>query len=234
MIDVITTSFYIKAPAFDRSDFEKHSRELFDEWERHVRARVTLPDYSLTLVIEEGSIKGFGKIAATTGALCIAIGNYGSFVSGIQTIRAQGSYVASALFEQAKESFGCGSTRGNSKKSGGEIFYLRNLFERVQRGDIDPDQAIREVHVRLGEQATSEPGFLTSLASGLADAPRHPKQMTLPYDSLDECIGTNLEHGEPKPRLPHIPPTPIVQHFRIEISRPSKGKKKKVTLTKIS
>jgi hypothetical protein len=64
MLDVLTTSFYIKSPAFDKAAFEYHSSELFDEWEAQVEAHLLLPDYALTLVLEEGSIKGRGKVAA--------------------------------------------------------------------------------------------------------------------------------------------------------------------------
>ena len=148
MLDVVTTSFYIKAPAFKRDDFAHYSTQLFDEWDAYVEGHLDLPDYAVTLIVEEGSIKGLGRIAATAGALYIAIGNYGGFISGVQTIREQASSVTNALFDQAKSHFGCGSTRGNSKQSGGEIYYLRNLFDRVQRGQVTPDQAVAEVQDR--------------------------------------------------------------------------------------
>lgn len=234
MIDVVTTSFYIKAPSFKKDDFEKFSTELFDAWYKHVETHLNLPDYSLTLVIEEGSIKGGGKIAAAAAALYVAIGNYGGFVSGLEVIHKQATEVTNALFDQAKQSFGCSSMRGNSKKKGGEVFYLKNLFGRVQRGELTPDQAIEEIRTRWGEEAASSPDFLKQLASSLTDAPRHPEQLSLSDESWEDCSLIEFQERAPTPRKPYTPDTPTNQHYRIEISRSSKGGSRKVRLIKVN
>lgn len=233
MLDVVTTSFYIKAPAFDKDDFERYSTQLFDQWDSYVEAHLDLPDYALTLVVEEGSIKGLGKIAATAGALYIAIGNYGGFISGVQTIREQASYVTNALFDQAKRNFGCKGTPGNSKQSGGEIYYLKGLFDRVQAGQLSSDQAMAEVQDRWGHDAANSPELLKSLASGLETAPLHPKQLSLPDEVWEPCEMVELPARERKPKAPRRRELPISQHYRIEISRQQKGGDKKVKLTKV-
>lgn len=233
MLDVVTTSFYIKAPAFEKDDFAQYSTQLFDEWDSYVETHLNLPDYAVTLVVEEGSIKGLGKIAATTGALYLAIGNYGGFVSGVQAIREQASYVTNALFDQAKQRFGCGSTRGNSKQSGGEIYYLRNLFERVQRGELTANQAVAEVQDRWGEEAVSSPDFLKDLAESLDKAPRYPEQLPMSDDFWEPCEEVEVPVRQPKPKIPRSPEVPIPQHYRIEIFRPRRGDDKKIKLTKL-
>jgi hypothetical protein len=233
MLDVVTSSFYIKAPGFERQEFQRHSTELFDAWDKEVESRLNLPDYSLSLVVEEGSIKANGTIAATAAALYLAIGNYGSFMSGLQTLEKQIAYVTDTLFDQAKRSFGCSNARGNSKRSGGEILYLKNLFEQVQSGRITPDQAVNKIRDRWGEEAASTPKFLQDLASSLAEAPRYPEQLSLPDHSWDICAELDDPDRRPKPRPPRFPEVLIPQHYRIEIFRPSKGEKKKVKLTKL-
>ena len=87
MFDLGSTDFYIAVPSMPRREFEKYSTSLFDEWDEYAARILALPDYSLVLEVEEGSIKGSGKIAVVLGALYIGIGNYGSFMSGLQTIR---------------------------------------------------------------------------------------------------------------------------------------------------
>ncbi|MGH8061517.1 MAG: hypothetical protein ACREO7_05830 [Pseudoxanthomonas sp.] len=233
MLDVVTTSFFIKSPTFNKGAFEHHSSELFDEWEAHVESYLQLPDYALTLVLEEGSIKGKGKIAAGAAALYFGIGAYGDFVSGLRTIHEQASYVTNVLFDQAKNHFSCDNERGNTRRSGGEIVYLQRLFERVQFGSISPEQAIREVTIRWGEDATYSPEFMHNLASSLEAAPRFPEQLPLSDESWPDCLDLEPLGREPEPRAPRAPELPIPQHYRIEISRPSKGEKKKVKLTKI-
>lgn len=233
MFDVVTTSFLIKTPVFDREDFERYSSSLFDEWDRHVETHLRLSDYALTLVIEEGSIKGSGKIAATAAVLYFAIGSYGDFISGIKTIQGQATFVANVLFENAKHRFQCSETRGNKKQSGGEIFYLKRLFDRVQHGDVTADQAIEEIRQRWGEDVASSPEFLKDLASSLASASRYPEQLSLSDNSWEPCIAVDSPERQPRPRTPRAPETPIPQQYRIEITRSSKGDEKRVKLTKV-
>jgi hypothetical protein len=233
MLDVVKTSFYIKAPAFDRDNFAQYSTDLFDQWDTYVEAHLDLPDYAVALAVEEGSIKGWGRIAATAGALYIAIGNYGDFISGVQTIRQQASYVTDALFDQAKRSFNCNSTRGNSKQSSGEIYYLKNLFDRVQAGRLTSDQAVAEVQSRWGADAENSHELLEDLATSLARAPRHPEQLPL-LDYFPETCETVVKPPQAPPPSPlRRPEPPIPQHYRIEIVRPRKGADKKVKLTRV-
>lgn len=233
MLDVVTTSFYLKAPMFTKEAFERYSTELFDEWDRYVEKHLGLPDYAVTLVVEEGSIKGAARIGAAVGALYVAIGNYGSFISGVQIIREQATHVTNALFDEAKHRFGCKSTRGNSKQSGGEIYYLKNLFERVQRGQVTPDQAVAEVQDRWGHEASGSPEFLQELARSLARAPRHPEQLPMADEFWEPCGEPEAPPLAPKLRRPPLPGAPVPQQYRIEIFRKNKGGSKKVKLTKL-
>jgi hypothetical protein len=233
MLDLVTTSFYIKSPAFDKVAFEHHSSELFDEWEAQVEAHLLLPDYALTLVLEEGSIKGRAKIGAYAAAFYFGIGAYGDFMSGLGTVRDQAVYVSNILFEQAKSEFSCSSERGNTKRTGGEIIYLQRLFERVQAGRLTPDQAIRDVRERWGEEAASSTAFMHELAANLEGAPKFPEQLTLSDESWPDCLDLEPLDKEPIPRIPRRADPPIPQHYRIEIWRPGKGEKKKLKLTKV-
>lgn len=233
MLDVVTTLFHIKSPVFDRAAFEHRSSELFDQWSAQVEAHLPLPDYALTLVLEEGSIKGRGKVAAYAVALYVGIGEYGDFMSGLGTIRDQVAYLSNILFDQAKREFSCSTERGNTKRTDGEIIYLRRLFERVRRGVLTPDQAIREVTRRWGEEAASSPAFMHDLADNLKGAPRSPEQLSLLDETWPECPDIEPLGKEPSPKPPRSPGSPIPQHYRIEIWRPSRGEKKKVKLTKV-
>ncbi|MGE0116276.1 MAG: hypothetical protein AB7T07_15500 [Steroidobacteraceae bacterium] len=233
MLDVVTTSFYIKSDLFGKDSFEQLALALFDEWDGQVAKNLQLTDYSLTLVIEEGSIKGSGKIAASAAVLYIAIGNYGDFIAALATIKSQVEYVTSALFQQAKSRFNCETSLGNTKRSGGEIFYLERLFHRVRLGALSPDQAMQEIRARWGEEAASSPDFMRDLAKSLEDSPHYPEQLSLSDDSWESCTDVEESPESPRPRLPREPEFPIPQHFRVEISRLSKGEQKKIRLTRV-
>ena len=80
MIYLGGTDFYIDVPSLPRHEFEQYSTKLFDEWEAYVENALKIPDYSLALEVEEGSIKGSAKIAAALGAIYIGIGQYLSLI----------------------------------------------------------------------------------------------------------------------------------------------------------
>ncbi|MDE1943419.1 MAG: hypothetical protein KGI47_09780 [Betaproteobacteria bacterium] len=106
MIDIGTTDFYIDVPSMAKNEFEKYSVRLFDEWEEFIKTGLMLPDYRLALEVEEGSVKGVGRIAVALYALYLGIGNYGSFISGLQTIHDQVNAVGDYLANQAVVPFG--------------------------------------------------------------------------------------------------------------------------------
>lgn len=234
MIDIGSTNFLINVPSLPEEEFEQYSTKLFDEWDKSIEETLILPDYSISLEIEEGSIKGGGKIAITLGALYMGIGNYGDFISGLETISGQVSHVGSVLFERAKAPFGCSSVNARVRKSGGSLSSLHRLFERVQRGTLTADEAMLQVKTMLGEEGESVPEFSRELQHQFETLPRYPKQLSLIDDELVECADIPSEQKkEPKPRKPRPEPIPIPQHYRVEIWRASKKEKKRVKVTKL-
>ena len=86
MINISRTDFYINVSELSSIEFEKYSTQLFDDWEEFTAEHLHLSDYSLSLEVEEGSIKALKKISVAAGILYIAIGQYGSFILGIEAI----------------------------------------------------------------------------------------------------------------------------------------------------
>ena len=117
MIDLGATDFYIDVPSLPRHEFEKYSTKLFDEWESYVEQVLKIPDYALALQVEEGSIKGGAKIAATLYALYMGVGQYGSFISGVQTIQGQISSIGDFLAIHATTPFSSGEVKPVIKKT---------------------------------------------------------------------------------------------------------------------
>ncbi len=231
MINIGSTDFLISVPSLSQDDFERYSTNLFDTWEMCVAQNLLLPDYAISLEVEEGSIKGAGKIGATLAALYFGIGQYGSFISGLQTIGSQVSYASDALLESARSPFGGSNVNAEGKKSRGSLSQLHKLFDKVQAGAMSPDEAMRKVEKIFGEEAITLPGFMHYLKSEFEKAPRHPKQLSLIDESLEAC---NPLHP-PKKRSPCSPrpkPIPTSHQYRIEIWRESKKDEKKVKITK--
>ena len=134
MIDIGTTHFRIAVPSVARPDFKRYSTELFDKWERHVSEILSLPDYSIELDVEEGSVKGRGAIAVMLGALYVGIGNYGDFISGLQTIGRQINSAGDFLAEQASSRFATAGYTSHVRKSGGSLTRLQRQRGSPIRG----------------------------------------------------------------------------------------------------
>ena len=231
MINIGSTNFLIKVPSLPQEEFKRYSTKLFDEWEKNVERTLLLPDYSISLEIEEGSIKGGGKVAVALGALYFGIGSYGDFISGLETIRGQVSYVSNALFKSARAPFGCSSVNAKARKNGGALSDLHRLFDKVQRGMLTADEAMSEVNTLFGEEGESVPEFIRELRLQFENAPRHPEQLSLVDDEWEVC---GEDKTEEKKNLPGRPrPKPIPQQYRIEIWRESKKDKKHVKVTKL-
>ena len=228
MLDLGSTAFIIETPGLPRRRLERYSTQLFDKWDLYISSVVSIPDYSVALEIEEGSIKGKGKIALTLGALYFGIGNYGSFVAGVQTIRDQVVAASNFLADQANSRFDADMT---VKRKGGIAAQLHRLFTRVQSGQLSVDEAMDEAERLIGENSTDSPNFMAALREALRTAPKHHRQTELGLEVLDvvEPLPENNE-SESKSYMPR-PPLPPFPHLRIEVWRESRREERKVRIS---
>lgn len=232
MIDIGGGSFHIKVENLAPDELEAFSTSLFDRWEKDVENGLLLTDYALSLRIEEGSVKGVGKIAAGLGALYIAIGQYGSFVNGLQTIHSQVASVSSGLADSATNELPQATARPKIRTAGGTLAKLQTLFKKVQNRKITIDEAMEDAARLLGDESARSPEFMDALQSALEEVPRFPEQMSLPYELPDEEIIAAVRPPQvskaPKPR----PAPPPIEHYRIDIWRDSKKTERHVNVTK--
>lgn len=234
MIDIGITEFLIAVRSLAKDDFEIYSSRLFDTWDEYIEKSLRVPDYSISLEIEEGSIKGKGRIAIAVGALYLGIGNYGSFISGLQTIRGQVSYVSNKLVENAVSPFEGNNVKTTYRNSGGALSHLHRLFQKVQKGELTADQAMKEAERILGDEANSSPEFMQKLNEALKNAPKYPKQEYLFEGEESELSGGNEERDKKKPsRTPTPKPDIPINQFRVEIWRESKRGKKNIRIRKL-
>jgi hypothetical protein len=234
MLDLGATDFYIAVPSMPRHEFEQYSTRLFDEWAEYVETTLTLPDYALALEVEEGSVKGVGRIAAGIFAVYVAIGTYGSFIQGVGIIRGQMSTVGDFLAERAAIPFGSKGIKPKIRKNGGTLARIQRLFLKVQRGEMTSEQAMHEVEALLGDEAATAPQFMQELERSLEQAPLFHQQQLLPLDTSDmEDLWPSNEKGKlprPSPNKPKLAPPP---HFRVEVWRESKKGQRKVRVVRL-
>lgn len=231
MAGIGTTSLYIDAPTLPRDDLELYSTRLFDNWEAHVTNVLQLPDYSLALEVEEGSVKALGKIAAALSVLYVGIGQYGSFINGVQTIQSQARSAGDYLAELAAEPF---STIPKVVKRGESLARLQTLFLKVQRRELTVEEAMLESEAIFGKELEAVPEFVNDLRSSLEKAPLYPVQTELELVDIDglPMMSTALKIKRSR-GLPPSDPIPAPDHFRVEIWRENRRSERNVRVIQL-
>lgn len=232
MIGIGSTDIYIDIQSLSREELEEYSKLLFEQWEAYVDSNLKLSDYSLSLSVEDGSIKALGKIGVGLYALYIGIGQYGSFISGVQTIKSQVSHVNEYLGQQAVVPFFDDRITPKVRRKGEALSRLEGLFRKVETGKISVEEAIEESKTLLGNDS-SVPEFYDTLESSLIEIPDHPseKQLELDIPTEQTALFENQSHLKvPKPSKPKRPPT---DHYRVIVWRESREERVNITVSKL-
>jgi hypothetical protein len=227
MLDLGTTDFNLAITSVDSSQLEALSNLLFDEWDTYVEQALILPDYSLFLQVDEGSIIGRGKIMAGAKALVVGVAAYGGLMSGIDIINKQVISTNKFLGEQAQSVFACPQSKAQVTKKGGAPAALKKLFSRVERRELSPDEATILAQSILGGDEQEIPGFFEALRKAFHDCPNLPTQEKLSFDDEHEEIQALQSKDKKAPKKPNRQPPDIPSlHYRVEVWRESKGNRK--------
>jgi hypothetical protein len=232
VIDLGSAKFLIRIPALSEEQLDAYSTELFDSWEKHLEGKISIPDYSLYLEVEEGSVKGIGKIAAALYALYLGIGQYDGFVSGVKTISAQVQASSEFLIKNAVEPFNEQSPSHKCRKSSGQLGKLERLLRRVQSGSLTPEDAAAKAQGIFREDSGDCPEFMDSMKQAFLSAPPTPEQLDL--DIKIPLIDSQTSRIFTAPRLPpqDRPALPPREKYRVEIWRRSKKQKREIKRSK--
>ncbi|WP_215397300.1 hypothetical protein [Rheinheimera oceanensis] len=235
MVLIGSTDFYIGVKSLPKRQFEDYSAHLFDEWQFYVDRELQLPDYSLSLVVEEGSIKAVGRIATTLGVLYIGIGQYGSFISGLQIIHEQVRTVGGYLAERAGAPFQSSKAKPRVRRNGESLARLQTLFVKVQRGELSINEAMIESERIFGFELNDAVKFKNELKQSFEQAPLLPKQLYLPLVDVEgEEIYLRDAPRKPRTPPPRLPvPAPASDLYRIEIKRESRRGKKDIRVVSL-
>jgi hypothetical protein len=155
-------------------------------------------------------------------------------MSGIEAINKQVNATGKFLAEHAQSTFSCPDDQTTVKKKGGVPAGLQRLFVRVQRGELAPEEASILANAMLGDEAAEVPGLFDALANAFRTCPHHHQQVQLPFDQLDEILHTETTGNRP-PKVPRrlAPELPPPLHYRVEVWRDSKRKRKQTKMTKV-
>lgn len=200
-MEIGTVDFVIDAERLGESRLSAYATSLFDRWDSEVAESLRLDDYGLLLEVEDGSIKGKGRIVTVASALFVAISGYGSFSGGLRQIAADIRDVGSFLVNQAeKQAAGLGGRVVDSRKDAGKFGRLYRLFRDVQSGRLSPEDATQQAtQLFEGEDVSEEQ--LRRVQDALHHLPRFGPQLEFPEDLIGEGPRRRrpLRNDRPKP-----------------------------------
>ncbi len=232
MIDLGSAKFLIKIPALSEDQLEAYTTELFESWERLAEDLIAVPDYSLYLEVEEGSVKGIGKISAYLYALYLGIGQYDGFVSGVKTISSQIQASSEFLVKNAVAPFSEQFADSSCRKSSGQLGRLERLLRKVQAGSITPEIAAAKAEGIFKEDAEDCPEFMDSMKQAFLGTPPAPEQLDLDMDMQLGDTQTNRIVSTPRLPSEERPALPSKEKYRVEIWRRSKRGRREIKRSK--
>ena len=234
-----TAAFNLQVESLSADKLKEYSGELFDLWEAQVESELGfLSDYSLYLTVEEGSLKGRGKIYAALGAVYVFISGYGSLAQGVQLLNSHVRSAVSCLNEKSIETIPEGNIRHKFKTGTGKLGKLEGLFRKVREGQVAPEVAAARAEKIFRDEADECPEFIASLLKEFSDQPEVQGQIDLPTDvplvqkAKDQSkLRIEASSGD-TPSAPSKDNAP--DKYKVEVWRESKRKKRNIRVKKIN
>tara|TARA_R110001583_G_scaffold155185_1_gene306876 strand:+ start:238 stop:750 length:513 start_codon:yes stop_codon:yes gene_type:complete len=170
-------------------------------------------------------------VGVVLSVLYLGIGQYGSFISGVQTIDRQIRAAGDYLGKIASEPFSNSIAKPKIIKRGESLARLQTLFAKLQRGKLTVEQAMVEAEEIFGAEIDDAPGFMDELKASLIIL---PQQINLPFIAIDESE-SGSETKKTRKSSPSQPrePAPPSDQFRVEVWRESKKGKRNVRVRSI-
>lgn len=237
MIEIGSVSIFIPITKLSKLELEDYSISLFDSWENDLNNSLAIPDYSILLEVEDGSIGIKGKIAATAIALYTGISQYGSFISGVEIISKQASAAIESLASKATKNHTAKANPPMIRKSGGDLVRIKNLLHKVQQQKISVEYAVREIEKILDKSQDSSSSLMSEIERSLNNSPFYPEQEKFDFGastSLQMVKEPKSVKNSPSNRGPINLPNNHQDRFRIELWRESKNDKKNLRVIKVN
>lgn len=217
MIDIVQAYFNFDTPAPPEDDLIAFARRIFDEMDAATEKYLPFDDYSLYLAVEEGSIKGRGRVAVLATTLYFGIAQYGSFIQGLEIIARQGRAVAHAVVCAASGDEMVKHVPKKTRVNAGAASLLERLFVKVRDREISTEEATqRAIDILDPTGAELPPEAQQKIATALESIRLNPEQLHLDLGQDEDSVPPSV----PKPRRNR--PMPAATHLFVVIERERK------------
>jgi hypothetical protein len=172
------------------------------------------------------------------GIVYAAISGYGSVVQGVQLLNSHIRAAVSYLNQKSLESVLEGNPNYVFRTGTGKLGKLEGLFKKVQRGEIEPEEAAARAERLFRDDAEECPEFIASFLDVFhnqldfqTQMELHPGVSLVQVASVDADLQKVISPGS-TPSQPDQDRTP--EKYKVEVWRESKRKRKNIRIKKIS
>jgi hypothetical protein len=222
VIELLNAEFVLSTPAPGKEGLESFATALFLRLDEYATRQLPFNDYAFHLEVEDGSIKGRANFLAKATVFYFAIGQFGSFVEGVERIADLTGRLSHFVIEEAPRVLGLEPKIVlKARRGSGVPGKLRRLFVDVKRGTLTADEATSKAIALLASEDVVPPGLQMELQAELNLLPKNSKQLLLPFDQ-DDLFNYRLPPTAP----PHKAPRSLVDRmappadkWRVEVWR---------------
>jgi hypothetical protein len=245
---IISRAFLsLKSPPLTIEELDSAAELLFSITEEEAQERFRIKGLEIYVEAEEGSLTTRTKVTATLMALYIGIGQFGDFVGAVNSIAKISRDVAGAINARfINETNHSPSDVRRSRRDSGLPGEIKRLFDRVEAGDLTPEEATAQTLELLANTREPVPESLRQIVmrdvpqrlipadvTAIRRAPRQPVKIASEPPVLQSHVIYPVEPPSPQVELladfrEH--PLPERRRHRIEISRRPGEEKHKIII----
>lgn len=234
MIAIGEAHFHIDVSHLDDDALERYASVLFDGFDESAEV-LPLSDFGIFLEVEEGSIKGKGRIVAAATVLYFGIGQFGDFVQGVKEIASLSRSVMSNLVSDAPKKLGIPNSIVWKRSDAAKLGRLQGLFAAVQSGALDANEATEKAIELLSEEDVLPAGMENDIAKSVQRIVLNPRQVDWvlpPEEAAVEQLSdtTRVPRERRTPRSKAMAPS---RKLRVEVYKPGKGAARSLKIVEI-
>lgn len=230
MLQIAHSSFYIETPQRSTEELEELAVTVFREYERLAATGLSIDDFSIEFVLENGSIEGEGWIWASGAFLFHAVCNYGSFCEGVKKISDHSRAVGRAIAKKAPSLVGAYGAKKSYTSTAGDLDVMQSIFEQVKRGTLDTEKAAIKILALF--ESKGEPlsdAAANEVRGAITTLKPYPRQQTLPtiedadrYSAIGTVVSTETK------RLKQVQETAEELRVKVRVRREARGQPEQV------
>lgn len=225
MVQLGVITIHFKYSNLDDAELQQVGFSLFEVAEQAVREFIPV-DSNVVLEVEQASIKVRSRILASATAVGLFLSHYGSVRQGAFDLSKDVYTVGDLIIRRVKDQLGVSSSEVISKRRSATFGRrTKSIFEQVERGRINSDEAMRQLLSVLDpdSEGVVPPEVIADVKKEIEAAHDQSKKISRLSETSEEPTAYVLWEERrpeiPREKLPHSLREKSLRPRRLRITR---------------